>query len=49
MKLGLAYNLFDGEELLEYSLRSIRNNVDYISVQYQEISNHGEKCHRGAE
>ncbi len=47
MKLGLAYNLFDGEELLEYSLKSIRNNVDYISVQYQEISNHGEKCSEG--
>ena len=44
MKLGLAYNLFDGEELLEYSLKSIRKNVDYISVQYQDTSNHGEKA-----
>lgn len=44
MKLGVAYNLFDGEELLEYSIKSIRNNVDFISVLYQELSYHGMKC-----
>lgn len=43
MKLGVAYNLFDGEELLEASIRSIRDEVDYITVIYQQISNHGDK------
>lgn len=41
MKLGVSYNLFDGEELLEASIKSIRNNVQYISVVYQKISNYG--------
>ncbi len=44
MKLGISYNIFDGEELLENSIRSIRENVDYISVVYQEISNFGNPC-----
>ena len=47
MKLGAAYNLFDGEELIEYSIKSIRNNVDFITVLYQEISNHGVPCTDG--
>jgi hypothetical protein len=41
MKLGVSYNLFDGEELLEGSIRQIRDQVDYISVVYQTISNFG--------
>ena len=44
MKLGISYNLFDGEELLKYSIKYIRNSVDYISVVYQEVSNFGDKC-----
>lgn len=44
MKIGVSYNLFDGEELLEDSIKSIRKNVDYISVIYQEISNFGDEC-----
>jgi hypothetical protein len=43
MKLGAAYNVFDGIELLEASIRSIRDNVDYICVVFQEISNYGRK------
>ena len=43
MRLGVAYNLFDGEELLENSIRSIRENVDFVCVVYQEISNSGER------
>ena len=31
MKLGVSYNVFDGEELLECSIRSVRENVDYVS------------------
>ena len=41
MRLGVAYNLFDGEELIEYSIKSIRNNVDFICIIWQKISNHG--------
>ena len=44
MKLGAAYNLFDGEELLEASILSIKQNVDYVCVVYQETSNFGIKC-----
>ena len=43
MKLGVSYNLYDGEELLEYSIKSIRDVVDYICVVYQDISNSGEQ------
>ncbi len=42
-KLGVSYNLFDGEELLEASIKSIRSQVDYINVIYQNISNYGNK------
>jgi hypothetical protein len=44
MKIGISYNVFDGEELLESSINSIRDNVDYISVVYQTISNFGNPC-----
>ena len=47
MKIGVSYNLFDGEELLESSIKSIRNNVEYISVVYQTISNFGNECNEG--
>jgi hypothetical protein len=49
MKLGLSYNLFDGEELLEYSIKPIRDSVDYISVVYQLVSNHGNPCSENLE
>ena len=49
MRLGVAYNLFDGEELIEYSIKSIRNNVDFICIIWQKISNHGEKCNEKLE
>lgn len=40
-KLGVAYNLFDGIELLEKSIDSIRSIVDYVCVVYQIRSNFG--------
>ncbi|MBQ7524345.1 MAG: hypothetical protein IJT08_01920 [Alphaproteobacteria bacterium] len=43
MKLGVSYNLFDGEELLEPSARAIRKSAQYINVIYQNVSNRGEK------
>ena len=45
MKLGVAYNVFDGEELLKDSIRSIKPNVDYVAVVYQTVSNFGNPCH----
>ncbi len=47
MKLGISYNVFDGEELLEGSIKQIRSEVDYISVVYQTTSNFGQKCNDG--
>jgi len=44
MKLGVSYNLFDGEELLESSIRCVREHVDYVSVVYQTVSNYGQAC-----
>lgn len=41
MKLGISYMLFDGEELLEFALKSIRKNIDHISVTYQTTSYFG--------
>jgi len=38
MKLGVTYIVFDGSELLEYTIRQIRPHVDYINVVYQEVS-----------
>jgi len=44
MKLGVCYNLFDCEELLESSILSVRSVVDYVCVVYQTVSNYGEPC-----
>lgn len=40
-KLGIGYNVFDGVELLESSVDSIRNVADYVCVVYQTVSNFG--------
>jgi hypothetical protein len=44
MKLGISYNVFDGEELLEGSIKQIRSCVDYVSVVCQTTSNFGKPC-----
>ncbi len=41
MKLGICYMVFDGEELLEFAAKSIRDKVDHISVTYQTTSYFG--------
>ena len=41
MKLGAAYTVFNGIELMEDSIDSIRESVDYGCVVYQDVSNHG--------
>lgn len=38
---GVSYSVFDGEELLESSIKSIRKHVDYINVVYQKSSWYG--------
>lgn len=38
---GVSYSVFDGEELLESSLKSIRSEAGYINVIYQLTSWHG--------
>lgn len=40
-KIGVSYNLFDGEELLPASIKAIREYVDYINVVYQTVSYFG--------
>lgn len=47
MKLGICYMVFDGEELLEFATKSIRSQVDHISVTYQNISYFGNKADPG--
>jgi hypothetical protein len=41
MKLGVTYNIFDGEEMLFFSLRNLRPMVQHINVVYQTTSNFG--------
>ncbi len=36
--MQVAYNVFDGEELILDSIRSIKPNVDYIAIVYQTVS-----------
>jgi hypothetical protein len=38
---GASYNVFNGEEHLLPSLRAMRNNVDYINIVAQKVSNAG--------
>ena len=35
---GVSYSVFDGQELLEASIRSIREHVNYVNVVYQTES-----------
>lgn len=41
MKLGICYMVFDGEELLEFAVRAVREQVAHISVTYQTTSYFG--------
>lgn len=42
MKLGISYNLFNGNELLETSLKQMRKNADYIVLVYSNYSHAGQ-------
>lgn len=43
-KLGASYSVWDGEEMLEYAIRSIRSEVDYVNVVWQKLSWFGTPC-----
>ena len=43
MKLAAVYSVFDSEELLPYSIQSIRDVVDEIIIVYQTVSNCGNR------
>lgn len=47
MKLGIVFNVFDGEENLSAAVESVRHVADFLAVTYQSVSNFGE--HREAE
>jgi hypothetical protein len=49
MRLGVSYNIFDGEELLEASISQIRPCVDHINIVYQLISNYGNQADKDLE
>lgn len=42
-KLAAIYNVFDGEELLIPSMKSIESKVDVFIIMFQTVSNYGEK------
>lgn len=44
MRLGIAYIVFEGFELLEPAILSIRSQVDFITAIYQKISYYGQKA-----
>jgi hypothetical protein len=44
MKLGIAYNLFNGNELLRESITRLRKHGHYIVLTFQTISNVGNKA-----
>lgn len=42
MKLAILYSIFNGEELLEDSIKQVYDHVDHIVICYQNLSNKGE-------
>jgi len=44
VKVGAAWNVFDGEELLEYSIRSVMEVTHYRVAIYQTTSYFGSRC-----
>lgn len=47
--LGIAYNVFDGEELLEGSVKTVRPVANYIVAVCQTVSNYGQHYTGGYE
>jgi len=43
MKLGISYNIFDGEEMLPHTLKNLKEFAHFTIIVYQETSNFGNK------
>jgi hypothetical protein len=43
MKLGIAYNIYDGQEMLPFAVENLRFYAHKIFVIYQEVSNFGNR------
>lgn len=46
MVLGVSYTVFDGIELLEQSIRQIREHVNFVHVAYQNVSWFGKSVNK---
>ena len=44
MRLAACYTVFNGLELLEYAIDSVKNHVDEIIIAFQTVSNYGNEC-----
>lgn len=49
MRLAAIYNVFDGDELLPYSVGSIANSVDHFFMVCQTVGNGGDEYQGGIE
>lgn len=47
MKLGISYQVFDGEEFLEFVTRQIKPLLHHVTVVYQTTSYFGNPAHEG--
>ncbi len=45
MKLAITYSIYNGEELLDNSIKQIHDQVDHVIICYQTVSNNGEERH----
>jgi hypothetical protein len=44
MKLAACYTVFNGVELLEHAINSVKDHVDEIIISFQTVSNYGNEC-----
>ena len=44
MKLAACYTVFNGVELLEHAINSVKDHVDEIIIGFQTVSNYGNEC-----
>jgi len=44
MRLAVCYTVFNGVELLEHAINSVKDHVDEIIIAYQVTSNYGNEC-----
>ena len=44
MRLAACYTVFNGVELLEHAINSVKDHVDEIIISFQTVSNYGNEC-----